>query len=595
MKRLIAFLLPAFAWTTAALYLSRLAIEQGALWLAILALVLIFFPALLAALYTDTVSLIHRSTLYNNNGILKRLATSRVFSTIVWTIWALGFGFATVFWLAALSDVEIAVLVLSIGIIYLSNRMLLKLTSAEMAPYCANAMAIRWARILVAGLMTILFLSLTSFIETGQSIEPLAERLSIITEAGIDPQRSYLVQLAARASLSLQEARLYLISAATAAAPWYLIAATAGTFGLFYNFSFCISTFLVPPAEYRRVFSPLEPRDIPARISLSETIFVSIIITLFVLLLVPLVSSFEVGVRAKLANTTIIEASEQRLLSFAEEIDNAIYRLGTHQKINDAKLEALRKQAGSAADIQAQAHLAFDAMRANVDTYLDTYYSLTGEYLRLAGALTGTIEEHITKDLTDTLMKGDAIRELDNTIASQLAKQPQILQNYRNRVAAILEENHIRFPSSAQVIVASTAHNPLAAPPESAVLTTLNQRVGTAGVGAVGGFIAAKVVSKITAKGAIKLAANAMAKVATTKLAGGAAGAAIGAGIGSAIPGAGTLIGSAIGFVTGLIMGVSIDAALLELEEHYSRDQFRAQIMEAIDEQEREFDAMIAG
>lgn len=594
MKRAIAFLLPAIAWTAAALYLSRLAIEQGALWLTIIAAILIFLPALLAALYTDTVSLIHRSTLYNKNGILKRLTTGRIFSTIFWTIWAVGFGFTTVFWLAVITSLEIAALFLSIGIIYLSNRTLFKLANAEMAPYCANAMAIRWARIVVAGLATVFFLLFTFAIEPSQSIEPLTERLSTITATAIDPQRSYLVQLAAKAAFSIQEARLYLISIATAAAPWYAVVAVAGTFGLFYNFNFCISAFIVPPAEYRRVLAPLEPRDIPARVSLSETIFVSTVITLFVLLLVPLVSSFEMGARAKLANTAIIESSEQRLLSFAEEIDSAIYKLGTHQKINDAKLEALSKQSTSVATIQTQAHRAFDAMRANVEIYLDKYYSLTGEYLRLFGALTGTIEEHITKDLTETLMEGEAILALDNTIASQLAKQPQVLQDYHNRVATILDDNVIRAPQSERTIVTSTSHSPLASPPESAALTTLNQRVGTAGVGAVGGFIAAKVVSKIAAKGAIKLAAKAMAKVTAGKLAGGTAGAAIGAGIGSVIPGAGTLIGSAIGLVAGLIMGVSIDAALLELEEYYSRDEFRSQIMEAIDEQEREFSAMLA-
>jgi hypothetical protein len=53
-------------------------------------------------------------------------------------------------------------------------------------------------------------------------------------------------------------------------------------------------------------------------------------------------------------------------------------------------------------------------------------------------------------------------------------------------------------------------------------------------------------------------------------------------------------MGSVIGFTVGMVMGVSIDATLLKLEEYYSRDQFKSQILEAIDEQEREFNAMLS-
>jgi hypothetical protein len=41
-------------------------------------------------------------------------------------------------------------------------------------------------------------------------------------------------------------------------------------------------------------------------------------------------------------------------------------------------------------------------------------------------------------------------------------------------------------------------------------------------------------------------------------------------------------------------MGVSMDALLLQLEELYSRDEFKSQIINAIDEQEREFNAMLS-
>ena len=176
----------------------------------------------------------------------------------------------------------------------------------------------------------------------------------------------------------------------------------------------------------------------------------------------------------------------------------------------------------------------------------------------------------------------------------QLARQPKILEDYNDRVSAILEENRIEYPEGEVHIVASSSLDLLKSPPESAVWATLNQRMGAAGVGAIGGIIAAKVVSKVAAKGAIKLAAKAMAKLATSKLAGGAGGAAAGAAVGSLVPVAGTLTGALIGFTAGVILGVSVDALLLKLEEYYSREEFKLQILNAIDEQEQEFNAMLS-
>ena len=581
-------------WTAAVLFLSRLATEQGNLWLVILAALLLALPAVLAALYTDTVALIHRSTRYRKEGILKRLTTGRVLSTVLWSIWSIGFGFASVFWFSSTTALEVVALFLSIGCLYLSNYVLFKITSAEMAAYYASATAIRWSRILVALLMTALFLSVTLLMSQDQNVDSLSDRFSTIADVVLDPQGSYVVQLATKTFAYLQEIRSYLISIAKPVTPWYLIGMVVGTFALFYNFNFFLSGFLIPPSEYRRVFSPLAVDDVPPPVSLSTTILVSTVITLFFFLLLPLISSLEMLTRARLTSTEMVVATEQKLVRMAEEIDNRLYKVGTHRDINEAKLEAFREQSASVTEIRRQAALAFDAMRANVDVYLDKYYSLSAEYLRIVGALTGTIEEHIIKDLTETLMRGKAIDVLDSTIQAQLARQPRVLQDYNNRVSEILRENRIESPEGEVVIVESSSLDPLKSPPENATLVTLNQRMGAAGIGAIGGFIAAKVVSKVAAKGAIKLAAKGMAKAATTKFAGGAAGAAVGAGIGSVVPVAGTLMGSVIGFTVGMVMGVSIDATLLKLEEYYSRDQFKSQILEAIDEQEREFNAMLS-
>ena len=63
-----------------------------------------------------------------------------------------------------------------------------------------------------------------------------------------------------------------------------------------------------------------------------------------------------------------------------------------------------------------------DQQIANVDSYLDWYYSLTADYERLAGLFTGTLEEGMAKQLEQRLSEGVDTSKLDallNDFASQ--------------------------------------------------------------------------------------------------------------------------------------------------------------------------------
>jgi hypothetical protein len=594
MKQLIKYSLLTSAWIVAVLYLSRTATEQANLWLVIVAALLVSIPALLAVLYTDTIALIHRATKFRTEGRLKQFTTSRVLSTVFWTLWAIIFGFGTVFWLGSASHLEIGSLFLTVVVLYLLNSTIKSITDRELKAYYTNASAIRWSRIFSAMVVTALFLLLSHQAGSGQEIEPLGPRYIRVADTSFEMQKSYLVQLATKAFSYLQETRAYLISLAETISPLYLLAVWAGTFALFYNLTFLLSGFLIPSSEYRRVFSPIDTCDEPASVAVSNTIFTSTIVTLFFFLLIPTTANLEQIARAKMASVAEFKAAESKLVTYAEMIDETLYSAGTIRQLNEVKFDVFREHTASINAIDKQSSLAFDGMRGNVDVYLDKYYSLAGEYFRVLGALTGTIERLITEDLTSTLMSGGVMTGLDSAIKTELSRQPEVQSYYKSKVSAILEENRLIKPKGEIHIVGSASTDVFASPPESAVLISLNQRMGAAGVGAIGGFIAAKVVSKVVAKGAIKLAAKAVAKVATIKLGGGAFGAAVGAAIGSVVPVAGTITGTVIGFVAGVALGVSIDALLLTLEESYAREDFKAQIINAIDEQEREFKAMMS-
>ena len=172
------------------------------------------------------------------------------------------------------------------------------------------------------------------------------------------------------------------------------------------------------------------------------------------------------------------------------------------------------------------------------------------------------------------------------------------LQQNQESVDQILAENRIQ-PITAQVDIAR--HSPLDAlkdPPSHSVIVNLENRLllsgGAGAAGAVSGAIAGKVTAKVVGKGAIKLGAQALIKVtagkAVSALGGAAAGAASGAAIGSVIPGAGTALGAAVGGVIGgITVGVTVEKLLLMLEESFSREEFKHQILEAIEEARLEF------
>jgi phage tail tape-measure protein len=205
------------------------------------------------------------------------------------------------------------------------------------------------------------------------------------------------------------------------------------------------------------------------------------------------------------------------------------------------------------------------------------------------------VEERIRQELTATLMQGDAVEKLDAVVQDVLQAAGTGQRGYAQRIGEILEQGRLATGDETVVVTGHADLLPLMNPQPDAGLLVLEQRMALSGVSAIGGIIAAKIVSKVAAKGAIKMAATGMSKIAATKLAAGPAGAALGAAVGSLVPVAGTLVGSAIGFTLGVALGISVDALLLELEELYSRAEFRDQILAAIDDQEAAFDALLTG
>jgi len=280
----------------------------------------------------------------------------------------------------------------------------------------------------------------------------------------------------------------------------------------------------------------------------------------------------------------------------------------------------------------------FDARVANVDSYLDWYYSLGADYERLGNLITGTIESFVADQLTESLEAGVDDSEFVSTLQSYVDQAAAINAGYEEGLA---NSELIGIPewllTSTEAITADFLSGPIE--PTQRLLDA-GERFGiSATVGGVGGIAAGMATSKAVGGAAEKAAAKTAEKAAASaagdaaeKAAGKQAakaaekavtknigskivekaagkaffkaivsriGSMIGSrGVGAAVGGAaGTLVGpgvgTAVGVAAGAAIGVGVDYGLLMLDEAQNRESYKAEIIEAIEEERAEVLAQI--
>ena len=289
-------------------------------------------------------------------------------------------------------------------------------------------------------------------------------------------------------------------------------------------------------------------------------------------------------------------------------------------------------------DLVPRVNAVFDARVANVDSYLDWYYSLGADYERLGKLITGTIESFVADQLTESLEAGVDDFEFVSTLQSYVDQAAAINAEYEEGLA---NSELIGIPewllTSTEAITADFLSGPIE--PTQRLLDA-GERFGiSATVGGVGGVAAGVATSKAVG-GAAEKAATKTAEKAAASAAGDAAekaagkqaaktaekavtknigskivekaagkaffkaivsriGSMIGSrGVGAAVGGAaGTLVGpgvgTAVGIAAGAAIGVGVDYGLLMLDEAQNRESYKAEIIEAIEEERAEALAQI--
>jgi len=234
-----------------------------------------------------------------------------------------------------------------------------------------------------------------------------------------------------------------------------------------------------------------------------------------------------------------------RVLVAAERIGEGWHAAGTRERVLALRAAALAEDAEARAALLAALDAGFAAMAANVETFLDDYYSLSGEYLRLLRWALGGLEEHLTAELAATLQAGDPFAGFETAQAEALAAARARAEGLAAAEAEILAQSRLDAANPARLrpVGSFAALSPL---PDllAADLARAQLRWGvSAGAGLVAAAMARRVVAGLASRGLLGAAARMAVRVG------------------------------------GLVLAFGLDYALVKLDEYQNRDEFRAAIL----------------
>lgn len=226
---------------------------------------------------------------------------------------------------------------------------------------------------------------------------------------------------------------------------------------------------------------------------------------------------------------------------------------------------------------------AFDQRIANVDAYLDWYYSLPADYERLAQFFTGTIEDGMKEQLEARINEGVDDTALTDELTNYLTQAQQL----REDLLAELEAHElVGVPDWLIVSVGTLEPDFLDAPLEpTEKLMEAESRLGlSAGIGAISGFAIKKVVTKPFFGKIVGRLTSGLTTRGLAEAAGTTAGTVLSPGV-----------GTAIGAVGGLAIGTLSDYLFLKADEALNREAYKAEIVDALEAGRAEMLAIVEG
>jgi hypothetical protein len=323
------------------------------------------------------------------------------------------------------------------------------------------------------------------------------------------------------------------------------LVAGAGLAGMFWALASLAVLLALPRAELGRALAPASADPVPPAPGRLGPVMVVALVAL-------------AGVAAGWAGARLGEMppgarpSGQALVA-AEMIGGVLHAAGTAERLVVLRAAALAEEAAARAALGEALDAGFAAMAGNVGTFLDDYYSLSGEYLRLIRWALGSLEDQLTAELTATLQRGAPFAGFEAELAAAMAAAEARVAGLAAAEAALLAQTRLEGANPARLRL--TAEYPAPGPVAlrlAADLAAAPVRLGvSAGAGLVAATLAQRVVAGLAARG----------------LMGAAARMAVRAG--------------------GLILAFGLDYALVKLDEFQNREAFAAEILGALEDQRR--------
>ncbi len=257
----------------------------------------------------------------------------------------------------------------------------------------------------------------------------------------------------------------------------------------------------------------------------------------------------------------------------------------TRTKLND-HLESQRRAVAAELDkrVVREVDLQYAPVVARVDDYLDWYFTVIGEYERLAALVAGNFPQLMQKELEAHLFPGtdfhDRLARSDQALVEDaLARMNDVTQAVKDHIAVQAKENpcvlaHLDPQGLDRLnrdLVRASGAAMTGAATGAAVAILAKNLVTTA-------------VAKVAAQKSMQTAAALAAKVAAKK-----AGGALAAGLtGTAVCSPGGPFAVVCGVVAGGVTWLVIDKVAIEVDEAFSRKAMRAEILDVLEEQKHD-------
>ncbi|MBQ9069009.1 MAG: hypothetical protein IJ131_08120 [Eggerthellaceae bacterium] len=221
----------------------------------------------------------------------------------------------------------------------------------------------------------------------------------------------------------------------------------------------------------------------------------------------------------------------------------------------------------------------FDACVANVDGYLDWYYSLPADYERLGQMIIGSAESYAQEQFEARIAEGVDDAQLSSAFET-FSERAAALESDLNRKLADYEVRNVPdwLIKKNEVLNSDFLASPLQ--PAHRIMDT-STRLGISGAA---GVVTGIVVKRITQRALTKPFFSKIASRIASTLASRGVGAAAGGVVGSPAGPAGVVAGIAIGTAA----SVGVDYGLLKIDEAQNREGYRDEIVETIEESRAE-------